>query len=232
MRQTRDRNPSEPSAAGVHPAEPAPPEPEQGKPRIRFVDDRALVDGIRAGNPVAMAEFHDRFALPVERILWGILGPDYELSDLHHDVFVRALASMAKLREPEALRGWMNAIAAHTARACLEKRISRRRWSSALPPEQVREVGTGDPSRRLDAREVLRAVHGLLDHLDPNERVAFALRHLDGLELVDVAEACEVSLATVKRRLSRAEARFASLVQRSPLLCERLQKGNPRWTRR
>lgn len=232
MRQTRDRSPSETSAGGVHSAEPAPAEPEPGKPRIRFVDDRALVDGIRAGNPVAMAEFHDRFALPVERILWGILGPDHELCDLHHDVFVRALGSMAKLRDPEALRGWMNAIAAHTARACLEKRISRRRWSSALPPEAVGELGTGDPGGQLDAREVLRAVHAVLDRLDPGERVAFALRHLDGLELTDVAEACEVSLATIKRRLARAESEFETRVQNSPVLRDHLKKGNPRWTRR
>lgn len=232
MRQTRDRSPSGPSVAGGHPTEQGSSDPEQGSPRIRFVDDRALVDGIRASNPVAMAEFHDRFALPVERILWGILGPDHELRDLHHDVFVRALGSMAKLREPEALPGWMNAIAVHTARACLEKRISRRRWSSTLPPEDVREAGSADPGGQIDAREVLRAIHAVLDHLDPSERVAFALRHLDGLELTDVAEACEVSLATIKRRLARAESEFETRVQNSPVLRERLQKGNPRWTRR
>jgi RNA polymerase sigma-70 factor (ECF subfamily) len=211
--------------------EPASVKPAPIQPRIRFVDDRALVDGIRAGNPIALAEFHDRFALPVERILWGILGPDHELRDLHHDVFVRALGAMGKLREPEALPGWMHSIAVHTARSCLEKRISRRRWQSAVPAEAVPEQGTADPADQLDAREILRAIHGVLDHLDPHERVAFALRHLQGLELADVAEACEVSLATIKRRLSRAEAQFATLVRRSPLLCERLEKGNPRWTR-
>lgn len=229
MRQTWDRPVGEPPVERLEQASIK--SQQHANSRIRFVDDRALVDGIRAGNPVAMAEFHDRFARPVERILWGILGPDHELSDLHHDVFVRALASIGKLREPEALRGWMNAIAAHTARSCLEKRISRRRWQSGVPAEAVPDEVTPDPSGQLDAREVLRAVHAVLDHLEPNQRVAFALRYLDGLELEDVAEACEASLATVKRRLSRAEATFAALVRDSPLLCERLQKGNPRWTR-
>lgn len=231
MRQTRDRSVSEYPAGGYR-TQPSSIEVQQGSPRVRFVDDGALVDGIRAGNPVAMAEFHDRFALRMERILWSILGPDRELADLHHDVFVRALGSMGKLREAKALSGWMNAIAVHTAKACLEKRISRRRWSSALSPETVPEVGTADPAGQLDAREVLRAIHAVLNHLDPGERVAFALRHLERLELTDVAEACEVSLATVKRRLSRAEAEFADLVQTSPVLCECLQKGHPQWTRR
>lgn len=228
MRQTIDRS-LEPPAEG--PARESPPSPP-AKARVRFVDDRALVDGVRAGNPVAMTEFHDRFALPVERILWGILGPDHELADLHHDVFVRALGSIDKLHEPEALRGWMNTIAVHTAKSCLEKRVSRRRWQSGLAPDAVPEAGTADPGGQLDAREVLRAVHTVLDNLAPDERVAFALRHIEGLELVDVARACDVSLATIKRRLSRAEAEFESFVERSPLLSEQLQKGDARWTRR
>jgi len=231
MRQSRDRSVNE-SPTGKFRTQPSSVEVQQGSARVRFVDDGALVDGIRAGNPVAMAEFHDRFALRVERVLRSILGPDRELADLHHDVFVRALGSIGKLREAKALSGWMNAIAVHTAKACLEKRISRRRWSSVLAPEAVREAETADPTGQLDAREVLRAIHAVLNHLDPSERVAFALRHLERLELTDVAEACEVSLATIKRRLSRAEAEFANLVQTSPLLCECLQKGDPRWTRR
>jgi RNA polymerase sigma-70 factor, ECF subfamily len=227
MRQTIDRS-LEPCAEGpVRELPLALPT----KARVRFVDDRALVEGVRAGNPVAMTEFYDRFALSVERILWGILGPDHELADLHHDVFVRALASIDKLQEPDALRGWMNTIAVHTAKACLEKRVSRRRWQSGLAPDVVPEPGTADPGGQLDAREVLRAVHTVLDHLALDERVAFALRHIEGLELVDVARACDVSLATIKRRLSRAEAEFESFVHRSPLLSDQLQKGNARWTR-
>lgn len=200
--------------------------------RVRFVDDAALVQGVRAGNPTAMAEFHDRFALQVERLLRGVLGPDHELFDLHHDVFVRALASLHRLKDPAALGGWMNAIAVHTAQSALEKRISRRRWMGLLAPEAAPEPERPDPTRQLDAREALRVVYQLLDRLPVDDRVAFALRYLDGRELVDAAEACEVSLATIKRRLSRAELKFAALAEQSPTLVELMAQGRPRWNRR
>lgn len=199
---------------------------------MRFVDDRALVEGIRAGNPTAMTEFHDRFALRIQRILWGILGPDEDLRDLHHDVFVRALDSIRRLEDSEALSAWMTAIAVNTARNCLEKRISRRRWMRPASGDVVPEQRSPDPHARLRAREVLRALHTLLDQLPVAERVVFALRHLEGLELADVAEACEASLATVKRRLMRAEARVALLAKRSPMLVDELDKGESRWPRR
>ncbi len=205
---------------------------ERSAARVRFVDDGALVEGIRAGNPVALREFHDRFALPVQRILWGLLGPDQELADLHHDVFVRALHSIDRLNDPASLNGWMNAVAVHTARACLEKRISRRRWSSPLEPEAELERKGRNPEGQLDAREALRAIHAVLEQLSVPERIAFSLRYIECLELSEVARACEVSLATIKRRLARAESRFAQLAERSPALNERLKKGASPWIHR
>ncbi|HEY6724583.1 MAG TPA: RNA polymerase sigma factor [Polyangiaceae bacterium] len=226
-----------------HRAESAPIFRSQAKPeaaleprRVRFVDDAALLRGVRAGNPIAMAEFHQRFARRVQRILRGILGPDHELLDLHQDVFVRALKSIATLKEPDALSGWIDAIAVHTARSTLEKRISRRRW---LIPSRARsatahehEASSPDPAGALDARQALRAVFVVIDQLPVPERVAFGLRFVQGLELSEVAEACQVSLATIKRRLAHAQIRFTRLAQRSPVLAELMKKEEPGWARR
>ena len=52
-----------------------------------------------------------------------------------------------------------------------------------------------------DVREVLQG-------LDPVDRTAWTLHRAHGLSLVETAEACEVSVATVKRRIARAEARL------------------------
>ena len=59
--------------------------------------------------------------------------------------------------------------------------------------------------------------------------IAFALRFVDGMELVEVAEACEVSLATIKRRLARAQAKFTNIARTYPVLHEWLERG-ARWT--
>jgi len=203
-----------------------------GPQRVRFVGDAALVAGVRARNPTALAEFHDRFALPVRRVLWGILGPDQDLSDLHQDVFVTALQSIDGLKQPEALPGWLKSIAVHTARKCIEKRFSRQRFAANTPPDDAAEASEVDPRPQADAREVLRAIHTVLDGLPVSERIAFALRHMEGLDLTEVAAACEASLATVKRRLARAESEFAERARRCPVLAECIEKGSSRWIRR
>jgi RNA polymerase sigma-70 factor (ECF subfamily) len=69
----------------------------------------------------------------------------------------------------------------------------------------------------------------LLGRLPSDERIAFALRHIEGMELGRLAEACGVSLATIKRRLARAEQRFARAAARDEVLKRWLEEGG-RWT--
>jgi RNA polymerase sigma-70 factor (ECF subfamily) len=64
--------------------------------------------------------------------------------------------------------------------------------------------------------------------LPADERIPFALRFIDGMELTEVARACTVSLATIKRRLSRAEQRFTAFAALEPALAEWLSAPSAR----
>jgi RNA polymerase sigma-70 factor (ECF subfamily) len=76
----------------------------------------------------------------------------------------------------------------------------------------------------------LRRTYALLDAIPADERIAFALRYVDGMELTEAAAACGCSLATVKRRISRAEQKFVELARGDALLSERIEGG--RWADR
>lgn len=184
--------------------------------------DGALVAALRAGRADASAVLFDRYAGDVERVLYRILGPDAEIPDLLQDVFVVALASLDKLRDPDALRGWLTSVAVHKARKCI---LRRQRWRfiqlwplSELPE---REARTTPP----EVSQALSATYGVLAAMPADERIAFALRFVDGMELTAVAAACDVSLATIKRRLTRAQAGFRSRAARQPVLRDWLEGG-------
>ena len=72
----------------------------------------------------------------------------------------------------------------------------------------------------------MSAVYRVLGLLPTDERIAFALRVLDGMELTSVASACGVSLATVKRRLKSAQRRFVELSRREPVLVDWLARSH------
>jgi RNA polymerase sigma-70 factor (ECF subfamily) len=169
---------------------------------------------VRGDEGAAVAFFHEYVSL-VERTIVRILGADADLADATQDVFVRALQSIHRLRDPQAMTEWLLQIAVCTAADWVRRR-QRRRWLSFRDPAEM----VNSPASTVDAsdREALRATYAILDKLNVEERSAFALRVIDGMELREVALACGCSLATIKRRLTRAEARFEKLARLHPCL--------------
>ncbi len=186
--------------------------------------DVELVEGLRAGEPWARAALFDRFAPPVERIIRRLMGCDADVdrADLVHDAFVSALGSMDNLRDGQALLAWMQVIASRTAfRAIRARRAGR--WLRFWQPRELPDVAVAGADHEV--REAGRRAYAILDRLPAAERVAFGLRYIEGMRLVCVAEACEVSLATIKRRLARARTRFMRMARREAALRHWLEEG-------
>ncbi len=75
----------------------------------------------------------------------------------------------------------------------------------------------------------MRAFYEVVGRMDADARIAFTLRFVDGMELAEIAGACGVSLATIKRRLKAAEADFAERGQAHEALAGWFEEG--RWAR-
>jgi RNA polymerase sigma-70 factor (ECF subfamily) len=184
--------------------------------------DAALVAALRAGRADASTVLFDRYGGEVERVLYRILGPDSEIKDLLQDVFLVALGSLDKLRDPDALRGWLTSIAVRKARKCILRR-QRWRFIQLWPATELPEREA--PVVLPEVSEALRCTYAVLARMPADERVAFALRFVAGMELTAVAAACQVSLATIKRRLGRAQATFTALALEHGALHEWLDGG-------
>jgi RNA polymerase sigma-70 factor (ECF subfamily) len=187
--------------------------------------EESLVRALCAGKTWAERAFLETQTAHVERILTRILGGHPDLDDLTQEVFVRAFERVDELREPLALRGWLTAIAVFVARETIRKK-QRRRWLLFLPPEETPDIEI--PAASPEARAALRAFYEVLGHLAIDARIAFALRFVEGMELSEIAEACDVSLATIKRRIKSAEADFHRLGRAHAALVDWFEEGT-RW---
>jgi RNA polymerase sigma-70 factor, ECF subfamily len=194
-------------------------------------DDTALVRGVREGNASAKAELFHRYAPQLERLITHLLGYDPELADILQETFVAALRSLGSLKDPAALKPWLFTVATLTARKALRAR-ARRRWLRFFTDEaeEARYEPRTDPSNE-DSRRAAQEVYAILARFPVDERLPFALRYVNGLDLAEVASACNVSLATIKRRLQRAERRFLRAATAVPALAGRIESGQ-RWKTR
>jgi len=80
-------------------------------------------------------------------------------------------------------------------------------------------------SATAEVSEALRQTYRVLAQLPTDERIAFTLRQIDGMELLAIAEQTRVSLATVKRRVARAQKTFVTLARQNETLAEWLEPG-------
>jgi RNA polymerase sigma-70 factor (ECF subfamily) len=193
---------------------------------LTFVgDDAALVEALRAGHPGAAAAFYDRYAGQVRLMLRSILGPDDDIPDLLQEVFIRAMDRIGSVREVDRLGAWLTTIAVFVGRAHIRLR-SRRNWLRLFSPERTAPQHLQQPPP--DARRALRDVYLILDEMPVDQRMAFVLRYIQGASLVEAAESCGTSLATIKRRLSRAERQFQEAIRLRPALVGWREEGM-RW---
>ncbi len=189
--------------------------------------DAELVAAMQRGEARAATRFFDRHAPRVERLLGRVLGPSSDLGDALNETFCRAFDRLDRIDRPEGVSSWLCRIAVMVAREELRGR-RRRRWLEFFAPESLPEpaVNHEDPFNDGDDKEALARVFELLDTLSDDDRLVFALRHLEGFELTEVAQSSGVSLASVKRHLARAERRFYTRCARDPLLASWSAKMN------
>ncbi len=164
-------------------------------------DDEVLVGRVLRGDRSAFRELYGRHGRYVAGVVYRLMGDDAELEDIVQDTFVRAAERLSSLRVPGQVRPWLATIAVRLA----QSRLARRRRRDFLRLQLTRAAPTtSDPRDRAPADELYSA----LDQVPDKLRVPWILHRVEGWRLEDVAASCDVSLATIKRRIADAQARL------------------------
>lgn len=165
-------------------------------------DGHSIAQVLHADRCRGVALLHERYAVRVKRWVERLLGPDRDSDDLVQQVFTQILSSTPRVHHPERLDSWMYAITANTVHQELRRRTAMRGLLRNLvtPPN-------GDLERELEVRGALLHAVQVIQNLPARERRVYLL-HCEGKTLLDIAGACEFSLATAKRRLRAASRRI------------------------
>jgi RNA polymerase sigma-70 factor (ECF subfamily) len=147
-------------------------------------------------------DVYRRYCRYVAAVILRLDGRSAEVDDLVQDVFVEAAAGITRLRDPEAVKGWLATIAVRTVRRRLQV---RRAWRLIGIGRDAGDMVLVDPRASPADRVLLRAVYKVLDEMPVQDRLAFTLHVIEGETLEAVAKLCECGLATAKRRVARGQ---------------------------
>lgn len=166
-----------------------------------------LVRAAQAGDREAFGELFERFQPTVYAISMRRLRDHADAQELCQDVFVQAMLKIEQLRTPEAFIGWLRQI---TVRMAINRAV-RRGNSVAVEPEMLEATVTEDASPLDFALEAERKdeVRAGLARLGDMDRETLEAFYVQGQSLLEMADAFEAPLGTIKRRLHTARKRLA-----------------------
>lgn len=167
--------------------------------------DAALVVAARANERWAQEALFRRHGPRLGRLAFRIMGRDTDVDDLVQDAFVIGFATLGRLDTPDAFGSWLSGILVRQA----WKRLRRRRLLTRLGLRGAAPIdldALAAPSAPPDRVAEVRALYAALEEMDADLRVPLVLHRVEGVGLEEIAALTGASLATVKRRIARADA--------------------------
>ncbi len=163
------------------------------------------------------ADIFRRYSPYVAAIAFRLLGSDGEIDDVVQDVFMAAFEGLPRLREPAAVKGWLATVTVRKVRRRLRVRRTMAFFGFDDVPSRDEPVA---PRADAEQQVLLRQVYRVLAEIPVEQRLAWALRHMQGERLEDVARLTGCSLATAKRRIAAAQETIeATLADRVSSSC-------------
>lgn len=178
--------------------------------------EAAIVAELKAGSEEAYAWLIGQFQQPVYGLVYRIVNDPADAADTTQDVFLKVFRGMKSFHGESSLKTWIYRIALHEA-------ANRRRWwfrhkaketsiepaegEGATPGESAMQVALTDhsdsPFDCAAHREVQHRVEQELRKVAEPYRTTLILRDLEDMSYEEIAETLEISLGTVKSRLTR-----------------------------
>ena len=167
------------------------------------MDDRQLVERIRAGDRSAERELYEAHVDRVYRLAYRMVGEDALARDMTQDTFVRVFRKLDGFRGDAAFTTWLHQVTTSVVLNGIRKR--KRIESRERDLETAPQVGVTPTRAEPDLkRRLTEAVNGLPEAY----RAVFVMHDVEGYTHREIADALDVKTGTSKARLSRARARL------------------------
>ena len=171
--------------------------------------DATLVRRVLDGDTAAFTMLVDRHAAACTRFAIRMLGNREDAEDAVQDSFLRAYRSLARYEERQAFRTWLFQILVNRCRTAAVRRQRRQRMF-LVDDNAVASASVQPAAESTELRAELRRA---IDALDPDQREAFLLKHVELLSYDEMAEATGVGVSALKMRVKRACDRMQWLLR-------------------
>ncbi|MEX0824585.1 MAG: sigma-70 family RNA polymerase sigma factor [Pirellulaceae bacterium] len=166
-----------------------------------------LVRAAQAGDRDAFGELFERYRAGILAQAMRRMRNADEAEELAQDVFIQAMEKIDQLRVPEAFGGWLRRIVHRMA----INRATRRQAAWACDPVTLEATcfAKGTPDDVALQREEAAGIHAAVAELGQIDRDTLKAFYMNGQSLLEMSDAFDAPVGTIKRRLHTARKRLA-----------------------
>lgn len=177
------------------------------------MQDRELIEKIKAGDCQAFKDLFDRYKGLVVNICYRLVGNKEDADDLTQDVFLKVYKSAKHFKHHSKFSTWIYRIAVNLCLNYLRKKGHFHLFSVDKSSNQS-NIGTlntliapseDQPDVFFEQKELEKIIWKMINSLPKNQRVALILHRYEGLSCREIGEILECSIGSVHARLYRAK---------------------------
>ncbi len=175
-----------------------------------MLSDAELVRIAQGGDATSLGILLERHRAPLYALALRFLGHGPDAQDAVQDAFLIALRTIERLREPEAVGGWLRGILRNV---CL-RRLRERQGEILFEEELLRRVESGysesSVEETIDRMAMREWVWSALGRLPEDLQVTAMLRYFGGhSSYEEISATLGVPMGTVKSRLNMVKLKLA-----------------------
>ena len=183
-----------------------------------FMDEEGLIRSAQRGDVNSYNDLVLFYQDMAFNVAYRIMSEPGTAADITQEAFIAAYKSLNKFQGGN-FKAWLLRIV--TNRCYDELRRRKRRPQSSLDELTEENDSWGaladedahNPEEEQDKRELVQAIQRCMEELPEEQRVATILCDVEGYDYNAIADMMQVSLGTVKSRMSRARSKLRDCLQ-------------------
>ena len=171
--------------------------------------DQAVVEQARSGDADAFRVLVERHSRALFRLAFRMTGNESDAEDVVQEAFLRAYRQLHKFDERASFGTWLYRIASNCALDLVRSR-NRRGFQEPIDGLEGQDPllslasAAPTPDRLALSGEVRERVAEAMNELSPVERIAFVLRHYEGMGIEEVSGVLGCQPGAAKHSVFRA----------------------------
>ncbi len=178
-----------------------------------------LIKALQLKSEEAFKELVHTYERMVYNTVLGIVQQEQEAEDIAQEVFIQVYTSIGGFRADAKLSTWIYRIATTKALDWERKKTAKKRMGNLLSifnrnnEQQYDAPDFNHPGVQLEKKEAAAILFKALKQLPENQRVAFVLLKMEGLNYEETSEIMQTTVKAVEAYMHRAKINLRKIVE-------------------